>query len=70
MERANVTFQGQSNTPYLLAMKAKMEIRSHGSTGVICPRCHKSPVISVTEKGERTIVACKCGYLHSIDINF
>ena len=58
------------NIPYSLAMQAKMEIRNTGMTRVKCPKCNTSPIIRVTEKGERTIVTCRCGYIHSVDINF
>ena len=58
------------NSPNMLAKKAKREIRTMGFTTVMCPKCNGKPNITVTPKGERTIVSCDCGYIIDVDINF
>ncbi len=69
-ERMSAALHEKSQPPYLLAKKARTEIRSLGSTAIRCPKCGSSPEITTTPRGERTIVSCKCGYLHYVDINF
>ena len=66
----NEKSQEQLNSPNMLAKQAKKEIRQLGITSVTCPKCKTSPEIIITERGERTIVTCKCGYIHDVDINF
>ena len=66
----NENLSETSNNPNMLAKKAKKEIREMGYTEIKCPKCGCSPELTITSKGERTIVACACGYVHDIDINF
>ena len=54
---------------HALARKAKREIRSTGTTTVICPRCGTKPAVTETERGERTIVSCECGWIFDGEIN-
>lgn len=54
---------------HALARKAKRELRLTGMTTVICPRCGTKPVVTETERGERTIVSCKCGWIFDGEIN-
>ncbi len=58
------------NNPNMLAKKAKKEIRQMGFTNIRCPKCGGSPEITMTSRGERTIVSCNCGYVHDVEINF
>ena len=58
------------NNPNLLAKIAKKELRETGITDIICPKCGESPEITMTERGERTIVSYPCGYVHDVEINF
>ncbi len=62
--------QENLNSPNMLAKKAKRELRKVGVTSVKCPKCNGSPEITMTSRGERTIVSCLCGYVHDIEINF
>ena len=70
MSEMNGKFQEQSNFPNILAKRAKREIRSTGETVIRCPKCNTMPEITTTPGGERTIVACECGYVHDVDIYF
>jgi transcription elongation factor Elf1 len=69
-ETKSATLQERSFSPIMLAKRAKSEIRTNGKTAIICPRCNTVPEITMTPKGERTIVSCQCGYVHDVDINF
>ena len=66
----NERLQEMSNSPSMLAKKAKREIRQMGFTSIQCPKCGTSPEITVTSRGERTTVSCACGYIHDVEINF
>ena len=69
MEKAKDTMQ-MDHEDRRLAWKAKRELCETGLTTVKCPKCGGSPELTRTPKGERTIVACRCGYIHDEDINF
>ena len=66
----NGRLQEASNSPSMLAKKAKKELRQMGFTNIRCPKCDGTPEITMTSKGERTIVSCDCGYVHDVEINF
>ena len=66
----NERLQEELNNPSMLAKKAKKEMKQMGFTSVRCPKCGSSPEITMTSKGERTIVSCDCGYVHDVEINF
>ena len=68
--RSDDRIQERSLSPNMLAKKAKSELRRNGKTAILCPRCNTVPTITMTPKGERTIVSCECGYVHDVDINF
>lgn len=53
----------------LLAQQARMEQELRGEVNTVCPKCRERLTITMTTKGERTIVRCKCGYVYSEDIN-
>lgn len=53
-----------------LAKQARREIRLTGKTTVVCLKCGTSPVITMTPRGERTTVSCKCGLIYDGEINF
>ena len=65
----NETSQADKRNPHMLAKRAKKEIRTCGKTAIICPKCGTAPEISTTERYERTIVSCQCGYLYDVEIN-
>ena len=54
---------------HMLAKKARKEIRLTGTTEVFCPKCGEKPEISVTSRGERTMISCACGYIYDAEIN-
>lgn len=54
----------------MLARQARREIRLTGKTTVVCPKCGTSPVITMTPRGERTTVSCKCWLIYDGEINF
>ncbi len=58
------------SNPIMLAKQAKKEIRQMGHTNIRCPKCNGTPEITMTSRGERTIVSCDCGYVHDVEINF
>lgn len=62
--------QPLSKESYMLARQARREIRLTGKTTVVCPKCGTSPVITMTPRGERTTVSCKCGLIYDGEINF
>ena len=64
------TLHPLSRESYMLARKARREIRLTGKTTVVCPKCGTSPTITTTPKGERTTVSCKCGLIYDGEINF
>ena len=66
----NEKYQGNLNNPVTLAKIAKKELRQTNSTNIKCPKCGEPPEITMTSRGERTIVSCPCGYVHDIEINF
>ena len=47
-----------------LVNQAKREYDRNGYVTVLCPKCHKPPVVTITPGGERRYVKCECGYLH------
>lgn len=65
----NERSQEISNSPVMLAKIAKKEIRTAGFTNIRCPKCGEMPEITMTSRGERTIVSCDCGYVHDVEIN-
>lgn len=64
------TLAPQFSQSHLLANQAKLEMEKDGYITVVCPRCHKHPVITNTLNNERTTVKCKCGYIYDVEINF
>ena len=64
------TFPTISPQSIMLAKQARLEMQRNGCITVICPKCLKHPIISMTERGERTIISCPCGYVRNIEINF
>ena len=64
------TFPTISPQSIMLAKQARLEQQKSGYVTVICPKCQKHPKITITSKGERTIVSCPCGYVKNIEINF
>lgn len=69
-EVANGKSQEILNNPNMLAKRARKEIRQMGFTNIRCPKCGKAPEITMTSRGERTIVSCDCRYVHDVEINF
>lgn len=59
-----------SHQSIMLAKQARLEKQRNGYVTVVCPKCQGHPEITMTSKGERTIVSCPCGYIKSIEINF
>lgn len=70
MEKAKDTMQMDHEDPRMLAKNARKDIYLTGVTEVRCPKCQTAPTVETTPKGERTIVSCKCGYVHEVEINF
>lgn len=70
MENTKDTKQMDHEDPHMLAIRAKKDIYMTGTTEVRCPKCHTAPIVEWTPRGERTIVSCKCGYVHDVEINF
>lgn len=64
------TFLTISPQSIMLAKHARLEQQKKGYVTVVCPKCQKHPEITMTSKGERTIVSCYCGYIKNIEINF
>lgn len=64
------TFPTISPQSIMLAKQARLEQQKNGYVTVVCPKCKKHPEITMTSKGERTIVSCYCGYIKNIEINF
>lgn len=64
------TLRPLSRESYMLARKARREIRLTGKTTAVCPKCGTSPTITTTPKGERTTVSCQCGLIYDGEINF
>ena len=61
--------QEESNNPIMLAKRAQREIIQTGYTNIKCPKCDTPPELTMTPRGERTIVSCDCGYVHNVEIN-
>lgn len=53
-----------------LTKQARLEQQKSGHVTVICPKCKRHPEITMTSRGERTIISCPCGYVKNIEINF
>lgn len=53
-----------------LANQARREWLETGEVKVICPKCHEHPEITMTSRGERTTISCKCRYISNCEINF
>jgi predicted RNA-binding Zn-ribbon protein involved in translation (DUF1610 family) len=66
----NEISQEELNYRNMLATRTKHELLSNQFTNVKCPKCGEKPVISMTSRNERTIVACPCGYVVDVEINF
>lgn len=66
---SNEKLQEKSNNPIMLAKRARIEIIQTGHTNIRCPKCDTPPEITMTPRGERTIVSCDCGYVHNVEIN-
>jgi len=64
------TFPTISQQSIMLAKKARLEKQKTGHMTVVCPKCHEHPEITMTSRGERTIISCSCGYIKNIEINF
>lgn len=64
------TFPTTSPQSIMLAKQARLEQQKNGHVTVICPKYQGHPEITMTSKGERTIVSCPCGYIKNIEINF
>ena len=64
------TFPVISRQSIMLAKQARLEKQKNGYVSVVCPKCQEHPEITMTSKGERTIVSCPCGYVKNIEINF
>lgn len=64
------TFPVISLESITLAKQARLEQQTKGYIEVKCPRCQEHPEISMSSKGERTIISCKCRYVRNAEINF
>lgn len=64
------TFPIASHQSILLAKQARQEQQKSGYVSVICPKCQEHPKITMTSRGERTIIKCACGYIRTAEINF
>lgn len=64
------SIDSDSNSPMMLAKKARKELMQNKSTSVRCPLCGAVPEITTTPGGERTNLSCPCGYIHNGEINF
>ena len=62
-------FHTISHQSIMLAKQARLEHQKNGYVSVKCPKCNNTPEITMTSKGERTIVSCPCGYIKNIEIN-
>lgn len=51
-----------------LVNQARYELEENAKTNIVCPKCNKSPTLTVS--GNRSIVHCECGYLRSGEICF
>ena len=58
-----------SENSRMLVRKFKLEMMEKGSSTVTCPVCGKNPKITNTPNGERTTIACKCGYIYDSEFN-
>lgn len=58
-----------SQESIMLANQARTELLKNGYVSVICPKCQEHPKITMTSRGERTIISCACGYVKNIEIN-
>ena len=58
-----------SEKSHMLVRQFKKDMIQKGSSTVICPVCGQKPQISNTPKGERTTIACKCGYIYDSEFN-
>ena len=61
--------KGLNSESYLLARQARREHNAGKIISVICPKCGMHPEMLTTEKGERSTVRCKCGYICDTEIN-
>jgi hypothetical protein len=64
------TAQTISPQSIMLAKQARLEYLRTGQIITICPKCHEHPEITMTPRGERTIISCPCRYVNNIEINF
>lgn len=69
-QKEKETFLTISRQSVMLANQARIEQQENGYVKVICPKCQEHPKITMTSKGERTIISCPCGYVKNIEINF
>ena len=59
-----------SEESIMLAKKAIQEMRLTGAVTVKCPKCGTIPKITISPRGERQTVRCKCGYIADGEIYF
>lgn len=57
--------KSRSNSADYLSAKAMYELKENGKTTVICPKCHKIPMLSI--KDNDFLLRCECGYLKKGD---
>ena len=53
----------------LLTKQAMRERQTKGYVSVKCPKCNGVLEITMTPRGERTIISCPCRYIKSAEIN-
>ena len=53
----------------MLVGKFKLDMMEKGNSTVTCPVCGQKPEITNTPRGERTTIACKCGYIYDSEFN-
>lgn len=49
-----------------LTDKAIAEFETNSKTSVICPKCNKPPIKTIT--GNRCKIRCECGYIYDSEI--
>ena len=64
------TSRSQLPQSAILANQALREMEKNGFVKTICPKCRKTPKVTMSLNGERLTVLCECGYICSGEIYF
>lgn len=68
-ENKEKTLSPMSEQSLMLMRKFRLEMARTGKSSVTCPVCGQKLVITTSSEGERTTIACKCGYLFDGECN-